>query len=184
MAKTVLRLDKRRQLNDGTYPVQISVGYGTGLYLSTGVYVAADEWSQDARQCVGKNAKHLNTILSGQLARIQARVYDLRARGVWDTYTSAQLRQMLEDLALERPTVGELTFGAMLDMYAERIRSKGSACIFRSIRLRLERHIDTHNLGLSSLGKPADLWSGLRRAHRQTPQGLMSVRCARCGIWG
>ena len=153
MAKTVLRLDKRRQLNDGTYPVQISVGYGTGLYLSTGVYVAADEWSQDARQCVGKNAKHLNAILSGQLARIQARVYDLRARGVWDTYTLAQLRQMLEDLALERPTVGELTLGAMLDMYAERIRSKGSACIFRSIRLRLEKHIDTHSLGLSSLGK-------------------------------
>ena len=37
MAKSCLRLDLRRPLKDGTYPVQVKVGYGTNLYLATGV---------------------------------------------------------------------------------------------------------------------------------------------------
>lgn len=39
MAKSNLRLDTRRALKDGTYPVQVTVGFGTNLYLSTGVYI-------------------------------------------------------------------------------------------------------------------------------------------------
>lgn len=31
MAKSNLRLDTRRALKDGTYPVQICVGYGTNI---------------------------------------------------------------------------------------------------------------------------------------------------------
>ena len=44
MAKSTLRLDTRRPLNDGTYPVQVKVGYGTNLYLSTGIYLAKEDW--------------------------------------------------------------------------------------------------------------------------------------------
>lgn len=38
MGKSTLRLDTRRVLKDGTYPIQIVVGHGTNIYLSTGVY--------------------------------------------------------------------------------------------------------------------------------------------------
>lgn len=43
MAKSKLRLDTRRKLKDGTYPVQIAVDYGTNLYLATGVFLPASD---------------------------------------------------------------------------------------------------------------------------------------------
>lgn len=155
MAKTVLRLDKRRALNDGTYPVQLSVGYGTGLYLATDVYLAADAWNDAARQCVGKDARRVNAILSALLARVQARIYELRESGLWDKYTKPQLRQMLEDLTLERPTIGATTLGTLLDMYASRVKSQGRAANLRAVRVRLARHCDVYSRDLQSLDKVA-----------------------------
>ena len=57
MAKSKLRLDTRRKLKDGTYPVQIAVGYGTNLYLATGIFLSADEWDSTTSRATGKSAK-------------------------------------------------------------------------------------------------------------------------------
>ena len=66
MAKSTLRLDTRRALNDGTYPVQIVVGYGTNIYLSTGIYVMACDWDSTTKRVIGKGVvyeAHLAIIL-------------------------------------------------------------------------------------------------------------------------
>lgn len=49
MAKSKLRLDTRRALKDGTYPVQIAVGYGSNIYLATGIFLSANDWAAAAR---------------------------------------------------------------------------------------------------------------------------------------
>lgn len=54
MAKSRFRLDVRRALKDGTYPVQIIVGHGTNIYLGTGVYASVGEWDARTQQYVGK----------------------------------------------------------------------------------------------------------------------------------
>ena len=76
MAST-LRLDTRRALKDGTYPVQIVVGYGTNIYLSTGIYVAPDEWDSVTKRCTGKGAKKLNDVLTTLLTSVGSRIFDL-----------------------------------------------------------------------------------------------------------
>ena len=46
MGKTTLRVDTRRPFKDGTYPVQVKVGYGTNLYLATGIYLPKEDWDE------------------------------------------------------------------------------------------------------------------------------------------
>ena len=47
-------LDTRRPLQDGTFPVKLSVGNGTRLYLSTGVSVKAVSISPDRKDVLFK----------------------------------------------------------------------------------------------------------------------------------
>ena len=50
MSKCFLKLDTRRALKDGTFPVIIAVSYGTNLYLNTDVSVSTDEWNEKERK--------------------------------------------------------------------------------------------------------------------------------------
>lgn len=121
MAKSNLRLDTRRQLKDGTYPVQICVGYGTNLYLATGIFLKASEWDATTKMCIGKGAKKINNVLSALLIQINNRILELRLNGTFDKLTSAQLRQMLTNLDLTAPTVGVPSVG---DMFRKVIATK------------------------------------------------------------
>ena len=66
MAQSTLKLDTRRALKDGTFPVKISVGFGTRLYIATDVAVRREDWEvgkdkREAGKVVGrKDAKQLN----------------------------------------------------------------------------------------------------------------------------
>ena len=106
MAKSTLRLDTRRALNDGTYPVQIVVGHGTNIYLSTGIYVTADDWDSTAKRVTGKGAKKTNDVLVTLLTMVGNRILELMENGQWRKLTRAQIKEMLTRLDLEKPTVG------------------------------------------------------------------------------
>ena len=91
---TTLTLDTRRALQDGTYPVKLSVGGGSRLYLATGVSVLADNWV-DGKVEGRKDAKRLNTILDNQKTRVKARLLQLREDGRLEKVSTAQLRRLL-----------------------------------------------------------------------------------------
>ena len=73
MAKSRFRLDVRRALKDGTYPIQIIVGHGTNIYLGTGVYASVGEWDARTQQYVGKGARRINAVLVSMLAMVTNR---------------------------------------------------------------------------------------------------------------
>ena len=106
MTKSTLRLDTRRALNDGTYPVQIVVGHGTNIYLSTGIYVTADDWDSTTKRVTGKGAKKTNDVLATLLTMVGNRILELMENGQWRKLTRAQIKEMLTRLDLEKPTVG------------------------------------------------------------------------------
>lgn len=111
MGKSALRLDTRRALKDGTYPVQIKVGYGTNLYLSTGIYLAPSDWNAKLQVCIGPGSRKINNILGMLLLSINNRIAELMERGVFTSLTKEQLRQMLTNLQLNAPTVDVPTLG-------------------------------------------------------------------------
>ena len=87
-------LDTRRPLQDGTFPVKLSVGNGTRLYLSTGVSVKAENFV--AGQVEGtKDAKRLNGILDTQRLRVKARLLLLKEDGKLGRCSATHLRKLL-----------------------------------------------------------------------------------------
>ena len=92
--KSPFILDTRRPLQDGTYPVKLSVGHGTHLYLSTGVSVEKDFFV--AGRVEGrKDAKRLNGILETQRLRVNARIMLLKEEGKLTRVSQSHLRKLL-----------------------------------------------------------------------------------------
>lgn len=146
MAKSKLRLDTRRSLKDGTYPIQIVVGHGTNVYLSTGIYANSEDWNNNTNQFIGKGGKRINSALLSMLTNVSNRILELKETGQWPKLSSAQVKQMLTDLDLVKPTVGVPTiadvFEKMLD--GRRERTKGTA---RSAMLKINAYAgDVHKL--------------------------------------
>lgn len=137
MAKTSLRLDTRRALKDGTYPVQIIVGHGTDIYLKTGIYAAIGEWDTLTLQYTGKSARRVNSALVSMVAMVSNRIMELKETGQWPKLTRGQIKEMLTNLELEKPTVDVPTiadvFKSMCEGRAE--RTKG---ITKSTALKIQ----------------------------------------------
>lgn len=150
MAKSSLRLDKRRALQDGTYPVQIKVGYGTNIYISTGVYLHADEWDERLQISTGKQARSVNNILATLLLQVSNRLLELRETGQYDKLTKAQLRQMLTDLSLTAPTIGVPTLGQYIDKVAD-LKTDHTKISYQSTRRRLALYCDPDKVRFSDM---------------------------------
>ena len=150
MAKSSLRMDTRRALADGTYPIQIKVGYGTDIYLATGIYLKPDEWDARTQMCAGKHARVTNSILTSSLARITTRVLELRESGQFGTYNRAQLRQMLTDLSLDAPTVDLPSLGKYIDKVIS-LRSGRTADSYKSTITKLQSYCDPYKVTFSEM---------------------------------
>ena len=94
MADTTLMLDTRRPLQDGTFPVKVSVGYGTKVYISTGISVRPENWV-DGKVEGTKDAKRLNAALDNQRIRVKARILRLREEGRLAKVSASHLRKLL-----------------------------------------------------------------------------------------
>ena len=150
MAKSCLRLDLRRPLKDGTYPVQVKVGYGTNLYLATGVYLKPEDWDDRLQVCTGKSARKINSILGTLLLQVTNRVLDLRGSGQFSQLTTAQLRQMLTNLDLTQPTVGVPSVGEYLEK-VRALKTPNTQVSYVTTKNRLALYCDPDTLRFSDL---------------------------------
>lgn len=123
MAKSFLKLDTRRPLKDGTYPVRVAVAYGTNLYLPTGLSVAADQWDAETGRALGPGAKRINNVLSTFLCRVQNTILDLRENGKFHKLTTAQLKDILLNAGKEDVTPKPITFYDVADSSKRRFFS-------------------------------------------------------------
>lgn len=155
MGKTTLRLDTRRALQDGTYPVQIVVGHGTNIYLGTGIYADTASWDASTRMYVGKGAKSINNALSAMLSAVVTRIMDLKASGQWVKLTRPQIRQMLTNLDLETPTVDIPSLGDIMERMLVG-RRDGTKYIAKTAinRLQLFSGKDVKDIALDSITRP------------------------------
>lgn len=154
MAKSKLRLDTRRALKDGTYPVQIAVGYGSNIYLATGIFLSADDWDAVACKATGKSAKRINSVLDTLLTRVANRILELRENGRWGNLTGPQLREMLTDLDLDAPTVGVPTLGSLFETIIA-TKAGGTATLFGQTLKKLSAYCNPHEIRFEKITK---LW--------------------------
>lgn len=137
MPKSSLYLDKRRILKDGTYPILISVKHGTGLYIKTGIYATDGEWDTMTHQFTGHSAMRVNSCLKSMLTMVQTRIFELKESGIWPKLTRGQIKEMLTNLDLEKPTVDVPT---LADVFAEmgKGRAERTNAMARSAALKIQ----------------------------------------------
>ena len=150
MGKSSLRLDTRRALKDGSYPVQVKVGYGKNLYLSTGVYLEKEEWDEGLQICKGRQSRSVNNILRTLLTSVSNRILELKESGQWERLTTAQLREMLTNMALTSPTVGVPTFGEYLDKVSS-LKKDHTRASYETTKNRLAGYCDVNTLRFSDM---------------------------------
>lgn len=150
MSKSCLRLDLRRPLKDGTYPVQVKVGFGTNLYLSTGIYLKPGDWDARLQVCTGTAARRINNILGTLLLQTNNRVLELRESGQFGKLTAAQLRQMLTNLELSAPTVGVPSVGDYIDRVRD-LKTPNTQVSYVTTKNRLALYCDPDTLRFSDL---------------------------------
>lgn len=150
MAKSCLRLDLRRPLKDGTYPVQVKVGFGTNLYLATGIYLKPEDWDARLQVCTGKAARRINNILGTLLLQTNNRVLELRESGQFGKLAPAQLRQMLTNLELSAPTVGVPSVGDYIDRVRD-LKTPNTQVSYVTTKNRLALYCDPDTLRFSDL---------------------------------
>ncbi len=150
MAKSTLRLDTRRALKDGTYPVQIKVGYGSNLYLPTGIYLTKEDWDARLQVCTGRAARRINNILGTALLNTNNRILELKESGQFGRLTPAQLRQMLTNLELTAPTVGIPSVGEYIDK-VRALKTANTQVSYTTTKTRLAGYCDVDKLRFSDL---------------------------------
>jgi len=92
MANSYLKLDERRALKDGTYPVKIEVGHGKELRIATGVYLRKDQWDATAKTATNKR---IASLLATILMRVKNTIIELKESGRFYKMSNAQLRAAL-----------------------------------------------------------------------------------------
>ena len=144
-----MKLDTRRPLADGTYPVQIRVGYGTNIYLATGIYLKKEEWDEVTGLCVGPQGSRINEVLRRMLERIAIRAIELRDEGAFDRMTYAELVAELRG----RPVVRK---GRSFVEYAETIIAKKTpqtAGNYRTLLAEIDKYSSLADLHLRDIGR-------------------------------
>lgn len=153
MAKTFLRLDTRRALADGTYPIQIAVGYGTNMYIGTGLSAKVEDWDERAKQYTGAGAKRINNVLTTLLVQISNRVLDLRERGMLGQLSKSQLKAMLADLDIDAPPMEQKS--SVGDVFAQAIatKNKGNAVIYAATLQKLKGYCNVDALRFEDVSR-------------------------------
>lgn len=92
---STLLLDRRRATKDGRYPVKIAVGFGTGIYLGTGITCLESEWSDRTQMYTGARARIVNTVLASRLSETIERILALRDSGELKQMPASRIRKIL-----------------------------------------------------------------------------------------
>lgn len=94
MSKSFLRLDKRRVMDDGTYPVKIVIGKKNGMMIGTGISVHPDMWDQKAQRVIGD--KRTTNALISILTRARSVIMELIDRNMFESVSKEGLRRAIQ----------------------------------------------------------------------------------------
>jgi integrase len=155
MARSKLRLDTRRKLKDGSYPIQIAVGFGSNLYIGAGLSVHAENWDRIQGKVINlRDAHQLNNALTALELQVQARVLELRSRGILEKLTNAQLREMIKNTELTCPTIGMPTLGELFDLMIDSRKSQRTKNSYRYVLKKLSEYCgDAYKIRLIDIDK-------------------------------
>jgi len=108
MVKVRVKLDKRRALKDGSFPLKIAISRNQQtLYIPLGISMSASDWNDDRQSIVGKsvpNKSILSSYIRQRKSEIETKLLKLQADGTLKSYTDKSLLAYLrKDEDMEQP---------------------------------------------------------------------------------
>ena len=150
-----LKLDRRRANKSGKFPIKVLVGESTDIMLSTDMYASDEEWDDASERYVGKNAKHVNDLLSMILSRVNTRIIDLKIERRWANLTTKQIRASLS--ACTSSDKPQKMAGSVGEVFDEVIGSKKgrTAELYKDTLRRLQLFCEPDSLDFDRINR---LW--------------------------
>lgn len=114
--KTTCILDRRRRMNDGTYPVKIYIYHRGQIYISANMSAHPDEWDASAGCYIvrGTNDRSRNIRLRDIYNKVEAVLFNLEVSGELETMTDKQVR-IAVDAAMGVKRVERHTLASFLE---------------------------------------------------------------------
>lgn len=155
MAKSYFKLDTKRALKDGTYPIKLCIDYGRDIAFSTGVSVKPRHWSTKLQRCIGPDAENNNDSLNLIYTKVTARVAELRHDQFFDEMSNAQIRAYIETGKIPKPEKPKgPTLGSVYRQVMQ-VKSKRNAQIFADTLKKLMAYKDIDQVRFEDINK---LW--------------------------
>lgn len=149
MAKTELKLEKRRPHADGSHNIQVSVGYNTDIYINTNIRAKVEEWDDKSKLFTGANAKKVNALLDTIITNVKAKIIDLRAQGLFNRLSKSDLKKFLTAVDATS-TIRKQSVGDMFRRVIE-IKNERTSQLFKETLKKLEKFCDIYNTFFESI---------------------------------
>lgn len=152
MIKVSIKLDKRRRLNNGKYPLKFKVARKeSAIYISTGYELEEDNW--DAKNEKVKNIPEKRTInikLGKRLADIEDKIIQLQSDGKLRYFSNKKLSLYLSNEEDKNEYINHL-FKTQMEDYLSKKDNEGTKSIYIATENRIKEFCDYDTLRLEDI---------------------------------
>lgn len=152
MIKITIKLDKRRRLNNGKFPLKYKIARrDRALYIPSGIELKEEEWDEKNEKIrLLPDKKMLNARISKRLVFLNGKIAELQESGTLRLYTNKRLVQYLACEETEEEAKQQLV-KTQFDNFLATKDKQSTVKIYRSVESKLKGMCDYDNLRLNDI---------------------------------
>lgn len=139
MATVKFFLDKRRQKNDGTYPIKLNVSHNKRMVIATQLSALETEWNGNEYSARARNYKPRNIVAREIINKAEMVILTLEQQGKLKSTTDKALKKLIED-AICSKAENQKTFLYYFDEFVSKKTNQGTKSIYTTTRNKIEEY--------------------------------------------
>lgn len=182
MIKVSIKLDKRRRLKNGKYPLKYKIARKDGaIYIPTGYELKEEEWDAENERVKSlADRRIINIKLGSQLAILNDKIMTLQQEGKMRFYSNKKLLLYLSNKGTENENVQRL-FRTQYEAFMATKKNATTIDIYKNVINKIKEYCDYESLELKDID--IDWLNGYTEKLRQDRNCINSIainlRCIR-----
>ena len=182
MIKVSIKLDKRRRLKNGKYPLKYKIARKDGaIYIPTGYELKEEEWDAENERVKSlADRRIINIKLGSQLAVLNDKIMTLQQEGKMRFYSNKKLLLYLTNKGTENENVQRL-FRTQYEAFVATKENATTIDIYKNVINKIKEYCDYESLELQDID--IDWLNGYTEKLRQdkncTNSIAINLRCVR-----
>lgn len=143
MIKVSIKLDKRRRLNNGKYPLKFKIARkDSAIYIASGYELKEEEWdSKNETVKLLPERKTINIKLSKRLAELNDSIYELQQKGQLRFFSNKKLALYLSKEETEEEALQYL-LKSQFDNFLSTKEKESTISIYRNAETKIKEYCD------------------------------------------